>query len=217
MQDDDNDRSVASRIARALSAQIVSGALAPGVPVRQDHVAAAFRASHVPVREAFRKLEARGLLVSEPRRGVRVAPLDPASVREVAAMRAALEVLALRQAFPQLGAGDFQAAARALADGEASSEIARWEEANRRFHRAITAPCGMARLMATIDDLHETSARFLFSIWKDLGWRPRSDEEHRAILAALNAGDVETAATGLTRHILDAGTALMLRLEASAR
>ena len=69
--------SLTSRIAGKLSQRILTGDLAPGAAVRQDHVAAEFGASHVPVREAFRTLEAQGLLVSEPRRGVRVAPLEP--------------------------------------------------------------------------------------------------------------------------------------------
>jgi DNA-binding GntR family transcriptional regulator len=43
----------------------------------QDHLAKEFAASHVPVREAFRKLEAQGLIVSKPRCGVRVSHLDP--------------------------------------------------------------------------------------------------------------------------------------------
>ena len=53
-------------------------------------VAEEFGASHVPVREAFRLLESQGLVVSEPRRGVRVAGFTLEEVREVAEMRAAL-------------------------------------------------------------------------------------------------------------------------------
>lgn len=52
------DQSVAGRIAAALAERIVSGALSPGSRLMQDHVAEEFQASHVPVREAFRKLEA---------------------------------------------------------------------------------------------------------------------------------------------------------------
>lgn len=206
------DQSVAGRIARALAQRIVTGALAPGAPVRQDHVAAEFGASHVPVREAFRTLEAQGLLVSEPRRGVRVAPLEPELVLEVTAMRAALEALALRHAFPRLTTADFTAAAAALAETEASTELLLWEDANRRFHRALTAPCGMKRLIAAIDDLHRTGARFLFATWRDLNWQPRSDAEHRIILAHLEAGRLEPAAAALEAHILQAGRALAQRL-----
>jgi DNA-binding GntR family transcriptional regulator len=208
----DSDHSLASRIARSLAQRIVTGVLVPGAPVRQDHVAAEFGASHVPVREAFRTLEAQGLLISEPRRGVRVAPLEPDLVLEVTAMRAALEVLALRQGFPRLASTDLDEAAAALAEAEASHELLVWQRANERFHRAITAPCRMKRLLATIDDLHRTSARFLFATWRDLDWQPRSDAEHRRILAELAAGRIKQSALALEAHILNAGQALAERL-----
>lgn len=207
-----NDRSITSQIARALAQRIVTGALAPGVPIRQDRIAEEFQASHVPVREAFRKLEAQGLVVSEPRRGVRVAPLDPAAIMEISEMRAAMETLALRHAIPNLTEDDLSVAAAALTEGEASPDITVWEAANRKFHRALTARCAMPRLMASIDDLHQTGARFLFATWKELEWQPRSDEEHRVILAAARERDVTRAVTALRDHIVGAGEALCARL-----
>jgi DNA-binding GntR family transcriptional regulator len=212
MQVPDADSSVASRIARVLAQRIVSGALPPGLPVRQDHVAAEFQASHVPVREAFRKLEAQGLLVSKPRCGVTVSLLDPATVLEVSEMRAELEGLALRFAFPRLGDDDLATASSALAEAEASKKIAVWEAANQRFHLALTAPCNMPRLMATIIDLHRSSARFLFATWKDLDWQQRSDNEHRAILDKIRRRDRRGACRALETHIRAAGDALVQRL-----
>jgi DNA-binding GntR family transcriptional regulator len=208
----DNDRSITGQIARALAHRIVTSVLAPGAPIRQDHVAEEFRASHVPVREAFRKLEAQGLVVSEPRRGVRVAPLDPATVMEITEIRAALEVLALRHAVPKITEADLSAAGAAQLEGEASADISVWEAANRRFHRALAAPCAMPRLMASIDDLHQVSARFMFATWQELEWQPRSDDEHRVILARLRARNVEGAMTALENHILAAGRALCAML-----
>lgn len=207
-----DDRSIATEIARALGRRIVTGAIAPGEWLRQDHVAEEFRASHVPVREAFRRLEAQGLVQSEPRRGVRVAPLDPATVREATEMRAALEVLALREALPLITPDDLAEAARAIAATEASCEPAVWEEANRRFHRALTAPCRMPRLLATIDDLHRVSARYFYATWKGLEWGPRSEGEHRAILETVRAGDGEAAVNLLIAHIVEAGRALVRTL-----
>jgi DNA-binding GntR family transcriptional regulator len=169
----------------------------------------------VPVREAFRKLEAQGLIVSEPRRGVRVAPLDPATVMEITEIRAALEVLALRHAVPKITETDLSAAGAAQSEGEASSDISVWEAANRRFHRALVAPCAMPHLMANIDDLHQASARFLFATWQELQWQPRSDDEHRMILAQVRVRNVEGATTALENHILAAGRALCALLARS--
>lgn len=190
----------AARISRILADRIIAGEIPPGARLRQDHVAAEFGASHVPVREAFRRLEAQGLAVSEPRRGVKVASFALAEVKEVAEMRAALEALALRHAAPNLTAAILAAAEDATRAGDNSRDVRSWEAANRGFHRLLLAPCGMARLMASIDDLHAASARFLFAAWRS-DWEARTDHDHRAILAALRQGDVETACSTLARHV----------------
>jgi DNA-binding GntR family transcriptional regulator len=212
----DFDQSVSGRIARALADRITRGELAPGARLMQDHLAEEFAASHVPVREAFRKLEAQGLVVSKPRCGVRVSFLDPSMVLEVTEMRAALEGLALHHALPRLTPADLDTAKQALVRAEATDEISEWEAANRSFHLAITAPCEMPRLMASIADLHRSDARFLFATWKQLDWQPRSDTEHVAILRAIKRGDSDRARTLLEAHIRAAGKALVQRLRASA-
>ncbi|MFM2043965.1 MAG: hypothetical protein RLY86_2541 [Pseudomonadota bacterium] len=195
-----SEETLAARISRTLADRIIAGAIEPGSRLRQDHIAQEFNASHVPVREAFRRLEAQGLAVSEPRRGVRVAGFTLADVREVAEMRAALEVLALRHAGPHLTPAILDAAEEAMKAGDSSPDVRSWEEANRRFHRLIVEPCRMPRLLGTIDDLHAASARFLFSAWRS-NWETRTDHDHRAILAALRKGEVETACATLARHV----------------
>ncbi|WFU48354.1 GntR family transcriptional regulator [Sinorhizobium terangae] len=196
----ERDDTLASRISRVLAERIISGVLPPGERLRQDHVAEEFGASHVPVREAFRRLEAQGLAVSEPRRGVRVAAFDLQEVREVAEMRAALEVLALRHAVPHLTPAILDRAEAATAAADSSRDVRSWEAANRAFHRIILEPCGMPRLLAAIDDLHAASARFLFSAWRS-SWEARTDHDHRAILTALRQGKGDEAAAILERHV----------------
>lgn len=191
---------VPARISRILAERIIAGQLAPGARLRQDHIAEEFGASHVPVREAFRRLEAQGLAVSEPRKGVRVAGFDLAEVKEVAAMRAVLEELALRHAAPHLTTAILAAAEEACKAGDNSRDVREWEAANRHFHRLILTPCDMPRLLASIDDLHATSARFLFVAWQS-NWEARTDHDHRAILAALRKGDTDTACATLARHV----------------
>lgn len=194
------DDTIAVRISKVLADRIIAGEIEPGSRLRQDHIASEFGASHVPVREAFRRLEAQGLAISEPRRGVRVAAFDLAEVREVAEMRASLEVLALRHAAPHLTKAILDRAEEATRAGDKSRDVQSWEEANRTFHRTILAPCAMPRLLATIDDLHAASARFLFAAWRT-EWETRTDMDHLAILAALRQGNVETALTTLGRHV----------------
>ena len=194
------DEPLAVKISRELAARIISGRIEAGARLRQDHIAEEFGASHVPVREAFHRLETQGLVESEPRRGVRVAGFTPDEVREVAEMRAALEVLALRNAAPHLTKAILDEAEQANLASDHAQDVHTWEEANRRFHRLILTPCGMPRLLRAIDDLHTASARFLFSGWR-AEWETPTDRDHRAILTALRAGDVDGAATVLARHV----------------
>ncbi|WP_274627356.1 GntR family transcriptional regulator [Arvimicrobium flavum] len=194
------DETIAARISRTLADRIVSGAIEAGAKLRQDHIAAEFGASHVPVREAFRRLEAQGLVVSEPRRGVRVAGFSLDEVREVAEMRAALEVLALRNAAPHLTKAILDRAEEINRAGDRAADVQSWEDANRAFHKIILTPCGMPRLLKAIDDLHTASARFLFSGWR-AEWDAPTDRDHRAVLAALRAGEIEMAASVLARHV----------------
>ena len=158
------DDTIVVRISKTLAERIVAGAIEPGSKLRQDHIAEEFGASHVPVREAFRRLELQGLVVSEPRRGVRVAGFSMSEIKEVAEMRAALEVLALRHAAPHLTKAILDQAEDANRIGDKAGDVQAWEEANRAFHRLILTPCAMPRLLKTIEDLHTASARFSCSL-----------------------------------------------------
>ncbi|AJE47539.1 GntR family transcriptional regulator [Celeribacter indicus] len=188
------------RIARILADRIVSGEIPPGARLRQDHIAAEFGASHVPVREAFRELQTQGLAESEPRRGFRVTEFDVAELREVAEMRASLESLALRHAAPHITRTIIEEAEEVTRHGDSASTVRDWEASNRRFHRMILAPCRMPRLLRSIDDLQSASARFLFAAWRR-DWEARTDHDHRAILEALRRGQTDLACATLARHV----------------
>lgn len=191
----------AERIARVLGERIVTGDLAPGAPLRQDRVAEEFAASHVPAREAFQMLKAQGLAVSEPRRGMRVAPLDAAVIQETVEIRAALETLALSHAAPRLNAAAFDRIEATLAAGDRAQTLAEWETANRAFHAALVAPCRMPRLLAMLEELQLANSRIIFATNRGPGWRPGSGQAHRQIVTALRQKDTDRAVMLLRRHI----------------
>ncbi len=191
---------IADTIYENLRQQIITGALSAGEKLRQDHIAKSFDTSHVPVREALLRLQAHGLARSEPRRGMRVTDLDPAEIREVIEMRVALEPLALQQAAQNMSPTDLdriEAARIACDDAETMPE---WEARNRAFHRAILTPCGLPRLLHTVDDLHIASARHLFAHWRPK-WTQRVDKDHLSIVQALKRKDTGAAMAILIRHI----------------
>jgi DNA-binding GntR family transcriptional regulator len=191
----------AQRIAQSIGERIISGVLQPDAPLRQDHIAREFNSSHVPVREAFRQLEAQHLVIAAPRRGVRVAPLDTKSVKEIAEMRAALEVVALRNAAPKLTSAQLARIELALIEADNAETIQEFEVANRTFHHALVAPCAMPRLLACLDGLQLANSRMVFAMARNVGWRPRSNQDHRLILQALRSRNLDQACSLLTRHI----------------
>ncbi|MGY3103410.1 MULTISPECIES: GntR family transcriptional regulator [unclassified Bradyrhizobium] len=201
MMTDGESTTVAWRIAESIGERIISGAIQPDAPLRQDHVAREFNSSHVPVREAFRQLEAQHLVVAVPRRGVRVAPLDTTSVKEIAEMRAALEVVALRNAAPKFTSTHLARIELALIEGDNAQTIQDFEMANRAFHQALVAPCAMPRLLASLDGLQLANSRLVFAMARNAGGRPRSNQDHRLILQALRARNVDQACNLLARHI----------------
>ncbi len=77
----------AERIADSLRETIATGGLEDGTRLYQDQLAEEFKTSITPVREALKMLQAEGLLVAEPHRGVRVAFPDLDQIASIYVMR----------------------------------------------------------------------------------------------------------------------------------
>ena len=195
-------------LVETLRAQIVSGELRPGEPLRQELLADRFATSRMPVREALRVLESEGLVVLVPHKGAAVAPLDPAELEEVYEMRVAAETLALRRAIPELSNAQIDRAER-IQDRAEASGMRDFGALNKAFHTTLYAPCGRPRLLAHIAALGDIADRYLTFTAGSLDYRDRSHGEHRALLAACRQRDEATAVELLTRHISEAGETLL--------
>ena len=62
-------RTLSDRLVDVLRDYILSGAIEPELPIRQDALAARLRVSKIPLREALARLEQDGLVISQPNRG----------------------------------------------------------------------------------------------------------------------------------------------------
>ncbi len=80
-------------VARFIRREILSGNLRPGDHLVEASFAQRLQISQSPVREAFRLLEAEGLVISYPHRGSFVAKLDPRDTWELDTLRAVLSLL----------------------------------------------------------------------------------------------------------------------------
>lgn len=86
--------SLAEGIAKILRDRLAGGVYPPGSWIRESGLAEEFNFSKGPVREALQTLVNEGLLVREPRRGVRVVDLSGAEIVEIFQLRLALLELA---------------------------------------------------------------------------------------------------------------------------
>lgn len=187
-------------IADEIGRRIIRGELIPGERLRQDYVAAEFNVSHVPVREAMLKLAARGLVISQHNKGVQVAPLDPMAHRELKLMRLALEPLTLLHSVPHLTPRQVAEADDLRRACDAAPNIYEWEELNRAFHMKIYAACDMPRLLETVENMQNLAARYILIHYRSR-WRPRVDNDHHGIIAAIHRKDARAASAILERHL----------------
>lgn len=95
------DRTRRGQIAARLRELIVSGDLAPGTRLTEQGLAGRLGVSRAPLREAIRELVERGLLVSEPYKGLFVRSVTRADLEELYSLRTALEQFAFREAWPK--------------------------------------------------------------------------------------------------------------------
>jgi DNA-binding GntR family transcriptional regulator len=206
-------RTKKDRIVEELRTLVATGEIARGSRVQQDDLARQFKTSITPVREAMRQLEAEGMLVSEPHRGVRVAFTDLEEVKGVYVARRLLESHAAQRAALRVSRRDLRQASestdameRARRDGDSPAVL----EANRRFHFLFYERCG-------IPSLHELiSAMWLAFPWDVLqvvdGRVGDSVEEHRRIVAAMESGDLEAVGREVEEHIMNGYLALARHL-----
>jgi DNA-binding GntR family transcriptional regulator len=83
--------STAERVADALREHLLSGAIAPGTPMRDVELSARVGVSRTTVREALAVLAREGLLTHSLHRGMEVARLASADVRDIYAARRVIE------------------------------------------------------------------------------------------------------------------------------
>src|ERR687892_122143 len=87
-------RPTAQLIADQLREQIVQGVFRPGEQINESVLAVQLHSSRGPVREALQRLCQEGILVSRRNRGVFVLELSHDDVREIYAVREAVESVA---------------------------------------------------------------------------------------------------------------------------
>jgi DNA-binding GntR family transcriptional regulator len=183
----------------AIKHAILTGELRPGQGLVETELAQTLGVSKTPVREALKTLAGAGLVTMSPYKGAMVRSVDDDLAQSVYDMRLLLEPEALRRAIPRTG--NWESARRALARSDAATDRAGRSLANRDFHRALYLGCGNVLLVEVLDDLRDQTALVSAAAWLQTPSWDREAAEHRAILAAAEAGDAARACELLSAHI----------------
>ncbi len=197
-------RSMAARdwVFQVIRAAIIRNILPGGMPLRQDKISAALSVSHIPVREAFRQLEAQGLVRIYPNRGAVVTKLTLPEMENLMDVRAMLEVGALRTAIPIMQEETLARAENILNQAILETDPIRLEKLNWSFHFELYAPCNNQMLFQLIDQMHANADRYIRVYYDDQVHHAASKEQHIHILEACRQGDVERACSLLNEHII---------------
>lgn len=200
-------------IATELRRMIADGELPRGSRIQQDLLAGSFKTSITPVREALRLLEAEGVLVGEPHRGVRVADADYEHVKTTYLLRQAVEIYASRRALQRMSRRDLDLAEQLVVKMEvadADGDRGTLNATNHRFHFLIYGRCGNEGLVTEISVLWQKYPWDILQVVGDRGHG--AAQEHRAILVAAKEGDEEALAEATRVHLANSFLALAFHM-----
>jgi GntR family transcriptional regulator, gluconate operon transcriptional repressor len=200
----DAPRSLAEDAADRIRERILAGGFGQGEHLVEARIAEQLNVSRGPVREAFKLLRAEGLLEEEPRRGTFVVSMSPEDVREIYAVRAAIEGRAARtlagpvgeEARAELHAllGDLE---RAVRSGDASSVFAR----DLAFHEGLCRLSGNRRLVEVFVRYVPTLRALLRLDERVLASLDDVALQHRQLVDAIDRRDPEEAARLAEEHV----------------
>jgi DNA-binding GntR family transcriptional regulator len=181
---------------------ICKGRYRTGDRLIAEEIASEVGMSRMPVREAFRRLAAEGLVTLRPNRGAIVSGLNLDEMREVFEMRSALEGLAVRLATSSLTDRQLTTLERMLGDmDEFRDDSAEWVSRHRAFHEYLCSLAARPRLLRQISALYSVIEPHM-RLWLQHVDKPLSArEEHAEILTALRSRDPEVAERVLCEHI----------------
>lgn len=179
------------RVYRALRVRIMHGEMAPGQALTLRGIGRQFDVSMTPAREAVRRLVAEGALSMSPSGRVATPALSNERIEELASIRALLEPELASRALPRahMALNDrLHAINGTLAEVIAKGDAIGYIRANLEFHRTLYLRAQAPAMLAMAE-----------TVWLQLGPTMRSlygrmqrtevPQHHRAIVAALRAGD----------------------------
>ena len=198
--------SVVDAIVTRIKDGIGNGDYAPGQRLIEAELTTRFGTSRGPVREAFRRLAAEGLVLVEANRGASVKRLNRDEVGQLFEVRMALEGLAARLAAERI---DRRSNRRRLTglnqrlhDLVAGGNGAAYLEGNIRLHALILDMAGNQLLADLVARLQMQAVRLQVHVLARPGAMARSQRDHERIVDAILAGNGAAAERSMRAHVL---------------
>lgn len=203
-----DDETLSQRVFVTLRDEILSGKLAPGTRLVRRAVAKRLNVSTLPVVEALLRLEADGLVESEPHVGARVSVFNIDSLRNDRVLREAIECQAARILAEQ-GAGtglDLLMAKAELLDemedaaGEDRNTLDdRYMFAHFDFHVSVVEATGWPVLVSAMRGIW--FRRIMVSIDENMELFRVPPNWHSQLVGALASGDPDRAESKMREHV----------------
>ncbi|OBF60152.1 GntR family transcriptional regulator [Mycobacterium sp. 852002-50816_SCH5313054-b] len=195
--------------------RVLTGQFPGGELISEGDVATALGMSRTPVREAFLRLEAEGLLRLYPQRGALVVPVSPDEARAVIESRLLLEHFATTKVAgrgPAARAATYERLAGELKrqrDAAAADDWREFLDADRAFHNVTVEEAGNAILSGFYSSLRDRQMRMIGeSALGDPHRMATIMDEHRGIAEALRDGDLPRAQEAVRTHLASTGRAI---------
>jgi len=179
------------RVFRALRVQIMHGELAPGHALTLRGIGRQFGVSMTPAREAVRRLVAERALSLSASGRVSTQALSNERIEELAAIRALLEPELASRALPRahMALNDrLQAINGALSEVIARGDAVAYIRTNLEFHRTLYLRAQAPAMLAMAETVWLQLGPTMRALYARLR-RTELPQHHRAIVAALRAGD----------------------------
>jgi len=198
-------QTIAENIAQQLAEQILSGELAPGERLEEKRVTEQFGVSRTPVRDALRQLAATGLVAIKPHRGVTVIDLDVEQLSDMFEAQAEVEALCAKlsaRRMSNIERRQLQMTGQKSEPALATTDHELYTNTNEEFHKMIYSGSHNDTLEQVAINLWNRVAPFRRSIFFKLGNRmERSFVEHEGIIAAIVAGEEDSAQRAMYEHV----------------
>ncbi|MEN9479360.1 MAG: hypothetical protein RLZZ298_755 [Pseudomonadota bacterium] len=199
-------------VAERLRQRIFAHELTPGTWIDEQKLAEQYGISRTPLREALKVLASEGLVDLKPRRGCYVTEISRQDLDDIFPLMALLEgrcaADAVNRAKP-IEIRELKKIHESLENTAQEGRIDAFFEANQAFHKRIQELANNRWLLSVIQDLRKVLKLSRLHSLSLEGRLQQSLDEHRAIMAAFEAGDAVKAEQLMHDHLLSGREALV--------